>query len=199
MKEMPYKQKESLGKTSLIKLFYTFASIGAITFGGGYAMLPFLEREVVEKNKWTTDTEILDYYSLAQCTPGIIAVNVSTFIGYKERGVVGAIVATLGMVFPSLIIITTIAAILTNFSDNEYVRMAFSGIRVAVCALMLNSIIKLSKKSVIDRVTLIIFLSILGALFFSNFSTIIVVIIGIILGLLSSAIIKRSKKEKDMN
>jgi chromate transporter len=199
MKEMSYKQKESLGKTSLIKLFYTFASIGAITFGGGYAMLPFLEREVVEKNKWTTDTEILDYYSLAQCTPGIIAVNVSTFIGYKERGVVGAIVATLGMVFPSLIIITTIAAILTNFSDNEYVRMAFSGIRVAVCALMLNSIIKLSKKSVIDRVTLIIFLSILGALFFSNFSTIIVVIIGIILGLLSSAIIKRSKKEKDMN
>ncbi len=196
---MTYKQKESSDKTSLIKLFSTFAYIGAITFGGGYAMLPFLEREVVAKNKWATDTEILDYYSLAQCTPGIIAVNVSTFIGYKERGVIGAVVATLGMVFPSLLIITTIAAILTNFSDNEYVKMAFSGIRVAVCALILNSILKLSKKSVIDKVTLIIFIAIIGVLFFSNLSTILVVLIGILLGLLTSAIIKKSKKEKGIN
>jgi chromate transporter len=146
MKDLTLSNQEGHEKISLLKLFYTFASIGAITFGGGYAMLPFLEREVVEKNKWATETEILDYYSLAQCTPGIIAVNVSTFIGYKKRGVTGAIAATLGMVFPSLVIITLIAAILTNFRDNEYVNMAFSGIRVAVCALILNSILKLSKR-----------------------------------------------------
>lgn len=199
MKEITKKQIERHDKTSLIKLFYTFASIGAITFGGGYAMLPFLEREVVEKNKWTTEEEILDYYSLSQCTPGIIAVNVSTFIGYKERGVIGAIVATLGMVFPSLIIITTITAILTNFSDNEFVRMAFSGIRVAVCALILNSIIKLSKKSIIDKVTLIIFISIFALLFLSNLSTILVIIAGVFLGLLISSIKRITKKDKGLN
>lgn len=199
MKKLNHKDKLVNKKTSLFKLFYTFASIGAITFGGGYAMLPFLEREVVEKNKWATDNEILDYYSLAQCTPGIIAVNVSTFIGYKERGLVGAIVATIGMVFPSLIIITVIAAILTNFSNNEYVNMAFAGIRVSVCALILNSIIKLSKKSIIDKISLIIFIAIIIVLFFTSISTIFIVVIGILLGLISSAILNRNNTEKENN
>ncbi|MGH4037901.1 MAG: chromate transporter [Sphaerochaeta sp.] len=180
-------------KTSLFKLFYTFASIGVITFGGGYAMLPFLEREVVQKNKWASDTEILDYYSLSQCTPGIIAVNVSTFIGYKERGIRGAIAATLGMVFPSLVIITVIAAVLTNFKDNQYVSMAFSGIRVTVCAMITNSIIKLSKKSIVDKTTIAIFIAILISLFLLKISTILVVLIGIVLGLLTSALKKISK------
>jgi chromate transporter len=180
-------------KTSLFKLFYTFASIGVITFGGGYAMLPFLEREVVQKNKWVSDTEILDYYSLSQCTPGIIAVNVSTFIGYKERGIRGAIAATLGMVFPSLVIITVIAAVLTNFKDNQYVSMAFSGIRVTVCAMITNSIIKLSKKSIVDKTTIAIFIAILISLFLLKISTILVVLIGIVLGLLTSALKKISK------
>jgi len=180
-------------KTSLFKLFRTFASIGVITFGGGYAMLPFLEREVVQKNNWADDTEILDYYSLSQCTPGIIAVNVSTFIGYKERGVKGAIAATLGMVFPSLVIITAIAAVLTNFQDNQYVSMAFSGIRVTVCAMITNSIIKLSKKSIVDKTTIAIFIAILISLFLLKVSTILVVLIGIVLGLLTSALKKISK------
>lgn len=180
-------------KASLFKLFRTFASIGVITFGGGYAMLPFLEREVVQKNKWADDTEILDYYSLSQCTPGIIAVNVSTFIGYKERGVKGAIAATLGMVFPSLVIITAIAAVLTNFQDNQYVSMAFSGIRVTVCAMITNSIIKLSKKSIVDKTTIAIFIAILISLFLLKVSTILVVLIGIVLGLLTSALKKISK------
>lgn len=180
-------------KASLFKLFRTFASIGVITFGGGYAMLPFLEREVVQKNKWADDTEILDYYSLSQCTPGIIAVNVSTFIGYKERGVKGAIAATLGMVFPSLVIITAIAAVLINFQDNQYVSMAFSGIRVTVCAMITNSIIKLSKKSIVDKTTIAIFIAILISLFLLKVSTILVVLIGIVLGLLTSALKKISK------
>ncbi len=183
-------------KASLFKLFYTFASIGAITFGGGYAMLPFLEREVVAKNKWASDTQILDYYSLSQCTPGIIAVNVSTFIGYKERGIKGAIAATLGIIFPSLIIITAIAVLLTSFSDNIYVDRAFSGIRVAVCALILNSIIKLSKKSIIDKMSLSIFILILISLFVFHLSVILVVIIGIAVGLLSSNILNKSDRVK---
>jgi chromate transporter len=183
-------------KASLFKLFYTFASIGAITFGGGYAMLPFLEREVVAKNKWASDTQILDYYSLSQCTPGIIAVNVSTFIGYKERGIKGAIAATLGIIFPSLIIITAIAVLLTSFSDNIYVDRAFSGIRVAVCALILNSIIKLSRKSIIDKMSLSIFILILISLFVFHLSVILVVIIGIAVGLLSSNILNKSDRVK---
>ncbi|MBK5200713.1 MAG: chromate transporter [Spirochaetaceae bacterium] len=183
-------------KTSLFKLFFTFASIGALTFGGGYAMLPFLEREVVAKNQWASETQILDYYSLSQCTPGIIAVNVSTFIGYKERGIKGAVAATLGMIFPSLIIITAIAAILSNFSDNIYVVRAFSGIRVAVCALILQSIIKLSNKSIIDKVSLLIFILILITLFIFKISTILIVVIGIVVGLISSSLLNRSDRNK---
>lgn len=188
--------KAKSNKTSLFKLFSTFASIGAITFGGGYAMLPFLEREVVTKNKWASETQILDYYSLSQCTPGIIAVNVSTFIGYKERGIKGAIAATLGIIFPSLLIITIIAAILTNFSDNIYVDRAFSGIRVAVCALILQSIIKLSKKSIIDKVSFLIFILILVALFLFHLSTILIVVIGIVVGLVSSSLLNKSDRSK---
>lgn len=169
-------------RTSLFKLFYTFASIGVVTFGGGYAMLPFLEREVVIKNKWIDNQELLDYYSLAQCTPGIIAVNVSTFIGYKERGILGAIISTLGMIFPSLLIISLISKILLNFTDNKYFQMAFSGIRVSVCALILKSIIKLSKNSIVDWITFLVFILILLITFFTSLSTIFILILGIVLG-----------------
>ena len=90
----------------LFKLFLTFAKVGCFTFGGGYAMLPLLQKEVVEKNNWATEEELMDYFAIGQCTPGIIAVNTSTFIGYKRKGIIGGIAATLGMVFPSIIIIT---------------------------------------------------------------------------------------------
>ena len=100
-----------------LDLFLTFAKMGVMTFGGGYAMLPILQKEVVQKKKWASDEEIMDYFAIGQCTPGIIAVNTATFIGYKVKGVVGAIVSTLGVVCPSVIIITLIAACLTNFQD----------------------------------------------------------------------------------
>lgn len=183
-------------KTSLFKLFYTFFIIGSITFGGGYAMLPFFEREIVDKNKWVSISEILDYYSIAQCTPGIIAVNVSTFIGYKERGVKGAIAATLGIVFPSLIIITTIAMVLNNYIENVYVARALVGIKISVCALLLQSIIKLSKKSIIDKVSFIIFLLMILILFVFNLSIILIVVLGIILGLTTSNLFKKSNREE---
>ena len=139
-------------------LFWTFARIGGLTFGGGYAMLPMLQREVVEKRNWATDEELMDYYAIGQCTPGIIAVNTATFVGQKTKGIVGGIVATLGVVFPSLVIITIIAAFIQNFADLEIVKNAFAGIRVCVCVLIFNAVVKLLKSSVIDKATLAIYL-----------------------------------------
>ncbi len=139
-------------------MFLTFARIGGLTFGGGYAMLPMLQREVVEKHHWATEEELADYYAIGQCTPGVIAVNTATFIGYRQAGIMGGIFATLGVVFPSLVIITVIAAFLTNFADLEVIQYAFEGIRVCVCVLIFNAVQKLWKKSVIDRPTTAIFL-----------------------------------------
>ena len=96
-------------------LFLTFAKIGGFTFGGGYAMLPIMQKELVEKKDWTTNEELLNYYAVGQCTPGIIAVNVSTFVGYQKKGILGSIFSTLGVVTPSIIIIILIASFLQNF------------------------------------------------------------------------------------
>ena len=132
----------------LWELYRTFFTIGALTFGGGYAMLPMLERELVEKHHWVTQEEILNYFAIGQCTPGIIAVNTATFVGYKRRRVIGGITTTLGVISPSLIIITLIAMLLANFMDIAWVQHAFAGIRVAVCALILSSVLKLFKSNV---------------------------------------------------
>ena len=137
----------------LFDLFYIFARIGGFTFGGGYAMLPMLQKEVVEKRKWATQDELMDYYAIGQCTPGIIAVNVATFVGTRLRGFWGALFATLGVITPSIIIIMIIAAFISGFQDIEIVTHAFNGIRAAVVALILSSVIKLSKKSIVDKIT----------------------------------------------
>ena len=132
----------------LWELYRAFFTIGALTFGGGYAMLPILQREVVEKKKWATEDELAGYYAVGQCTPGVIAVNTATFVGYKTAGVPGGIIATLGVVSPSLVIITIIAAVLQHFMEIVWVQNAFAGIRVAVCALIASSVIKLFKSNV---------------------------------------------------
>ena len=132
----------------LFDLFRAFFTIGALTFGGGYAMLPMLEREIVTKRKWATSEELLNYFAIGQCTPGVIAVNTATFVGYKTKGVLGGIVATLGVVAPSILIITVIAMVLENFMDILWVQHAFAGIRVAVCALITASVVKLVKSNV---------------------------------------------------
>ena len=142
----------------LWELFITFAKIGVMTFGGGMAMLPILEREIVRDKQWATEEELVDYYAISQCTPGVIAVNTATFIGQKLGGVVGGIIATLGVVFPSLVIITALAGLITNFSHLEWVQNAFSGIQVCVCVLIFNAVLKLLKKSVVDRRTAAIFI-----------------------------------------
>lgn len=129
-------------------LFLTFAKIGGFTFGGGYAMLPIMQKELVEKKDWTTNEELLNYYAVGQCTPGIIAVNVSTFVGYQKKGILGSIFSTLGVVTPSIIIIMLIASFLQNFSQYPAVQHAFSGIRIAVCATVFVAIWNLWKKSI---------------------------------------------------
>ena len=167
----------------LINLFKAFAKVGVLTFGGGYAMLPILQREIVEKNNWATDEEIMDYYAIGQCTPGVIAVNTATFIGQKNKGVIGGIVATLGVIFPSIVIITIVAAFISNFSDLPVVKNAFAGVRVCVCVLILNAVIKLWKSSVVDKATLVIFLGVFLGSALTDLSPIIFVLITAIAGI----------------
>jgi len=147
-----------------LDLFGTFAKVGVMTFGGGYAMLPILQREVVEHKGWATEEELMDYFAIGQCTPGVIAVNTATFIGQKHRGWLGGIVATLGVVFPSLIIISILAGLITNFSHLAWVQNAFAGIQVCVCVLIFNAVLKLLKKSVVDKRTAAIFLIVMALL-----------------------------------
>ena len=144
-----------------LDLFFTFAKMGVCTFGGGYAMLPILQREVVDKRGWATEEELADYYAIGQCTPGIIAVNTATFIGCKLRGWVGGTVATLGLVFPSIVIITLIAAFLSNFADIPAVQHAMTGVNACVVALIASSVLKLGKTTVKNAFSAAIFLLVL--------------------------------------
>ncbi|MDO4483867.1 MAG: chromate transporter [Clostridia bacterium] len=168
----------------LLDLFITCAKVGVMTFGGGYAMLPILQREVVEKKQWATDDELMDYYAIGQCTPGIIAINTATFIGKKQKGNLGGFVATMGMVFPSLVIITIIAAVISNFASLKWVQDAFAGIRVCVCVLIFNAVTKLWKSSVIDLITAVIFAVVFLGSIFLNISPVIYVLLAAVAGIL---------------
>lgn len=167
----------------LIDLFWVFFKIGLFTFGGGYAMLPLLQVELVKKRNWVSDEELMDYFSIGQCTPGIIAVNVATFVGYYRKGKIGAIVATMGMVTPSLIIIMIVAGMMQQFMNNQYVSHAFAGIRIAVVALILNTIVGMWKKGIEDKTGLIIFAVSALLLLFLNISAILIVVLAAVSGL----------------
>ena len=167
----------------IASLFLSFAKIGVLTFGGGYAMLPMLQREVVDARGWATEEELADYYAIGQCTPGVIAVNTATFIGQKLGGPAYAAAATLGVVFPSLVIITVIAAVLQNFAELPAVRNAFAGIRACVCALILNAVVKLWKKSAVDVPTVLIFLAVLALGIFTKLSPVVFVVASALAGL----------------
>ena len=169
---------------TLWELFCSFFSVGLFTFGGGYAMLPMLQKEIVQKHNWATESELLDCYAIAQCTPGVIAVNTATFIGQKQAGNLGGIVATLGIVFPSLVIITAIAGVLTNFSHLAVVQNAFAGIRVCVCVLVFNAVVKLWKNAVVDKWSLLLFLAVFLLSLLLDVSPVIFVIITAAAGIL---------------
>lgn len=173
---------------TLIQLFLIFARIGGFTFGGGYAMLPMLQREVVENKKWATQEELMDYYAIGQCTPGIIAVNTATFVGHKEKGVLGAIFATAGVITPSVIIVGIIAMFISNFQDYAIVQHAFAGIRAAVVALIASSIIKLAKKNVVDAVTGVVFVAVTLLSFFTDISPVVFVVVSGVIGIAAKLI-----------
>lgn len=180
----------------LAELFWTFAKMGVVTFGGGYAMLPIIQREIVEKRHWASEAEVMDYYAIGQCTPGIIAVNTSTFIGYKRKGILGGFAATFGFVFPSFVIITMIAAFLQNFAHISYVTHAFNGIRACVCALILDAVIKLGKKSIIDKWCAAICVLITLLSIFTSLSPVVFVVLAGIAGITIKNIQKMQEEKK---
>lgn len=129
------------------KLFITFLKIGAFTFGGGYAMIPLIQHEAVEKNHWISDDDILEIIAIAESTPGPIAINAATFVGYRTCGVLGAMCATLGVVLPSFAIILAISYVLRQFQEIKAVQYAFNGIRAGVLALLVKALWTMYKKS----------------------------------------------------
>lgn len=177
----------------LLKLFAAFARVGVLTFGGGYAMIPILEREIVDRHGWATSEELMDYYAVGQCTPGVIAVNTATFVGRKVAGDLGGIIATLGVVFPSFVIISVIAGIINSFSEIDAVKNAFAGIRVCVCVLIFNSVVKLFKSAVKDKAAFAIFALVLCLSFFLKLSPIILVVASAALGIILTKLGVRGK------
>ncbi|EGT0001045.1 chromate transporter [Clostridium perfringens] len=180
----------------LINLYFLFIKLGFMNFGGGYALFPILQKEIIEKRNWITNEELMDYYAIGQCTPGVIAVNTATFIGHKRKGNIGGILATLGFVTPSLIMITIIATFIGNFSELPIVKNAFAGIRVCVAVLILNTAINLIKTSVIDIKTCIIFVLVAGFSIFTDISPVLYVIIAGIAGIVLRSI---GGKKNDTN
>ena len=167
----------------LVSLFIAFAKIGLFTFGGGAAMMALLQDELVKKKKWITEQDLLDFFAIAQCTPGIIAVNTATIVGYKLKKCFGAATATIGVVFPSIVIIVLIAAMIQNFMDNQYVVHLFNGIRAAVVAIIANVVIALWRKNIKKYWQILIFAFSVICLLCFSLSPAIVVVFGCLLGL----------------
>ncbi len=203
--EMRKKSAASSQKQSLLRrlweLFSTFFKIGACTFGGGIAMLPILDRELSQKRAWVTSDELLDYFAIGQSTPGIIAVNVATFVGYKRAGAVGGIVGTLGIVTPSIIIITIIASFISNFSEIVWVQKALTGINVSVAALLTYAVYNFARKSIKTLLAVVLFLVSFLLIFVFKVNTIFIIIGSCLFGVLLAALcgdFRRDKAPKEM-
>ncbi len=189
----------------LLELYWAYLKIGCINFGGGYAMLPLLERELVTKRGWTTMEELRDYFAIGQCTPGVIALNVSTFIGQKRKGVSGAVAAMMGFLTGPIVIILIIAAFLQNFAELEVVQHAFAGIRVCVCVLILQAVLRLWKTSVVDIFTFVLYIIIFALSVFSGYLPVklpaaVLVILAGVTGLIASLLKNRKnagRKERN--
>ncbi len=177
----------------LLQLCLTFAKIGAFTFGGGYAMLALMKEELVERKKWCTEEELLDYFALSQCTPGVIAVNCATFVGRKLKGILGGAFATIGVIAPSFCIILLIAGFLKNFAHYPITQHVFGGIRVIVAVLVVNAVLKMGKSAIKDKLCIALAAGACLLSFFFQLSPIWFVLAGAVLGLL----VKREKKGGD--
>lgn len=186
--------EERQKRDGLLDIYTAFFKMGAVTFGGGYAMLPILEREAVEKREWISKEEVLDYYAVSQGMPGIIAINVAVFIGYRRKKIPGGIMAALGVVSPCIIIITILAACLQNFQDNVFVKHALAGISVCVAALIATTVLGLWKKGVRDMAGFLIFLAVAAYSLFTPFSPILCVVCAAVAGILIQD--RRSRRSK---
>ena len=179
-----------------LELFLTFLQIGAVSFGGGYGMISLIREEVLTHG-WLTEKQLLDMIAVSESTPGPIAVNMATFIGSAQGGILGSFLATLGVVSPSLVIITVIAALLSNFAHIAAVQNAFAGIRVAVCVLIFNSIVKLWKKSVVDKLTFAVFLAVfIGSVLLSHVSPVVFIVAAAVLGIVVRVWLRTGKEGK---
>jgi len=178
------------------QIYWSFFKIGALTFGGGYAMLPMIEREIVENRGWAERQDVIDVFAVAQSLPGAIALNSASQIGFRRKGVTGGIIAVLGAVTPSIIIITLIATVLSLVWGNAVLTSAFSGIAVAVCAMILNTVVKFFKSSVIDAVCFIIFFAVLAMALLLRLSPFIYILASIAAGIVIGLIKKVGKKQK---
>lgn len=168
----------------LFDLYTAFFRIGGLTFGGGLTMLPMLKYELVTKNNWVSEDELLNYYAVGQCTPGIIAVNCATFVGYKKKGILGGIFATLGMISPSLIIVSILAFFIKAFMSNEIVAHAIGGIKVVVCSLMLGTVITMGKKTITSRLTAAVCLAGFALAMLTPISSVLIVLAAGIVGII---------------
>lgn len=180
----------------LLELYLLFFKMGAVTFGGGYAMLPILRREIVEKRGWLPVEKVMDFYAVSQGLPGIIAINVSCFIGFQRKHTKGAVAAALGMVSPSILIITLIAALLHNFQNEPLVRSAFAAISICVCALILDAVIGMWKKGVKDAFGIFLFAAMFALAAFTSVSPILLVVVAALLGVSVKQVQAEEKQKK---
>lgn len=172
----------------LWELYAAFFRIGILTFGGGLTMLPMLKYELVEKRNWITEEVLLDCYAIGQCTPGIIAVNTATFVGYKKKGVMGGIVSTLGMASPSVLIITLVALFLEVLIQHPITQHALMGIRGVVCALMLNTVFTLAKKSLVDPISVAICIAAFLLVVFLDIPTVLIIVLAAAAGVVTERV-----------
>ena len=187
---------KSAQRVSLWALFITFFKTGLFTFGGGYAMISILEEELVTKRHWLTSQDMLDMLVIAESTPGVIAVNTATSVGYRVRGVWGAIIATLGVVLPSFLIITALTFFITAFENNRWYKAAFTGIQACVTVLVANAFVKMAKQIEWNWFSWIIMLAAFAVALFTGFDVIYLILIGGVLGVIYTLIAERVSKKK---
>ena len=176
-------------------LFYVFLKIGAFTFGGGYAMIPLIEREVVERKGWITAEDMLDIIAIAESTPGPIAINTATFVGYKTAGVFGSAAATLGVVLPSFVIISIISLVLQEFRDLQAVQFAFQGIRAGVLALIVKALWSMYKKCPKSLFSYIVMAASFIVAAFTNIHIILIIVAAAAAGIITSLVMARREKQ----
>ncbi|MCH5160257.1 MAG: chromate transporter [Clostridiales bacterium] len=200
IKQNEIPDESSPKRVSLWQLFATFFKTGLFTFGGGYAMISILEEELVANKKWITTQDMLDMLVIAESTPGVIAVNTATSVGFKLRGVLGAIVATLGVVLPSFLIITALTFVINEFSSNPWYQAAFTGIQACVMILIINAFVKLAKQIEKTWFSIVLLIAAFAVAVFTNFDVIFIILIGGVLGVAYTLIKERinAKKSREL-